>query len=173
VQYNPFMARDFTDHLIDRWSAIRPDLGVSELQVTARLSRLGRHLAMREEEVFERFGLNRGEVGVLSALRTVGPPHRLSPTRIGKGLMLSSAGVTSRLDRLERRGLVTRQPDPEDRRGVIVELAAQGKELVEAAVGANTANGRQLLARLAPEEIATLEGLLRRILAGLEVPEVD
>ncbi len=167
------MARDFTDRLIDRWSAIRPDLGVGGLQVTARLARIGRHVALREEEVFSRFGLNRGEVGVLSALRIVGPPHRLSPTRLGKGLMLSSAGITSRLDRLERRGLVTRLPDPDDRRGVIVELTERGLELVDAAVGANTASEQQLLSTLDPQELGELEALLRKILAGLEVPEID
>ncbi|HET7168776.1 MAG TPA: MarR family transcriptional regulator [Candidatus Limnocylindrales bacterium] len=166
------MARDFTDRLIDRWAQIRPDLGVGGLQVTARLARLGRHVALREEEVFGRFGLNRGEVGVLSALRIAGPPHRLSPTRIGKGLMLSSAGVTTRLDRLEKRGLVTRLPDPDDRRGVIVELSDRGLELVDEAVGANTASEQQILARLDPEELATLESLLRKVLATIEPPEV-
>ena len=167
------MTRDFTDRLIDRWTAVRPDLGVDGLQVTARLARIGRHVADREESVFSRYGLNRGEVGVLSALRIVGPPHRLSPTRLGKGLMLTSAGVTSRLDRLERRGLVTRLPDPDDRRGVIVELTDHGLELVDAAVGANTASDEHLLSPLEPDEIRTLEALLRKILAGLEVPEID
>ena len=110
------ITRDFNDRLIDSATAVRQDLGVGGLQVTARLARIGRHVADREESVFSRYGLNRGEVGVLSALRIVGPPYRLSPTRLGKGLMLTSAGVTSRLDRLERRGLVTRLPDPDDRR---------------------------------------------------------
>jgi DNA-binding MarR family transcriptional regulator len=167
------MSRDFTDHLIDSWAAARPDLGVSGLQVTARLARLGRHLALRQEEVFERFGLNRGEVGVLSALRTAGPPHRLSPTRLGRGLMLSSAGITSRLDRLERRALLSRLADPDDRRGVIVELTDRGLELVDAAVAANAVSDQQILARLEPAEIATLEALLRKILSGLELPEID
>jgi|SRR6185312_10781872 len=167
------MSRDFTDHLLGRWAAILPGVGVEDLQVTTRLARLGRHLARREEEVFERFGVNRGEVGVLSALRISGPPHRLSPTRLGKGLMLSSAGVTSRLDRLERRGLLTRTADPDDRRGVVVELTPQGLELVDAAVRANIGNEHQALSRLDRKEIATLEGLLRKLLTGLELPEID
>jgi DNA-binding MarR family transcriptional regulator len=167
------MPRDITDRLIDRLSELQPEQDMSDLQVSARLARLGRHIEMRDEEVFGRLDLNRGEVGVLSALRVAGPPHRLSPTGLGKGLMLSSAGVTSRLDRLERRGLVARLPDPGDRRGVIVELTDRGRELVDAAVRANIASGRQLLSRLEPEEIKTLESLLRTILAGLELPEID
>jgi DNA-binding MarR family transcriptional regulator len=171
VYYNGDMAHDTTDRLLDDWDEARPELNVGALQVTARLSRLGLHLARRQEAVFGEFGLNRGEVGALSSLRIAGPPHRLSPTRLGKGLMLSSAGVTSRIDRLERRGLVRRLPDPDDRRGVIIELTDQGLEVVDAAVAANSVSERQLLERLDPQEVAELEGLLRKLLAVLELPD--
>jgi DNA-binding MarR family transcriptional regulator len=167
----PPMADDPTDRLLSGWDEARPDLAVGALQVTARLSRIGPHLARRQEEVFSRFGLNRGEVGALSSLRIAGPPHRLSPTRLARGLMLSSAGVTSRIDRLERRGFVRRLDDPNDRRGVIIELTDEGLAVVDAAVAANSASDRQLLARLDPDEITQLEALLRKVLGGLEVPE--
>jgi DNA-binding MarR family transcriptional regulator len=164
------MADDSTDRMLAGWDQSRPDLNVAALQVTARLSRIGTHLARRQEEVFNRFGLGRGEVGLLGALRISGPPHRLSPTRLAKGLMLSSAGVTSRIDRLERRGFVRRLADPTDRRGVLIELTDEGLEVVDAAVAANSASERQLLERLDPEEIAVLEGILRKLLGGLELP---
>src|SRR3954470_4902355 len=152
------MSDDPVDRLLSGWDDARPDLDVGALQVTSRLSRIGTHLARRQEAVFSRFGLNRGEVGALSALRIAGPPHRLSPTQLGRGLMLSSAGVTSRIDRLEDRSLVRRLPDPHDRRGVIVELTEDGLALVDSAVAANSASDRQLLQRLDPDELATLEG---------------
>jgi len=144
---------------------------VGALQVTARLSRIGPLLARRQEDVFGRFGLSRGEVGALSALRISGPPYRLSPTRLAKGLMLSSAGITSRIDRLERRGLVRRLDDPEDRRGVIIELTDEGQRVVDEAVAALAISDRQLLDRLDPQEVDQLEGLLRKVLALLELPE--
>src|SRR6476619_4480530 len=162
---------DTTDRVLSGWDDARPDLDVGALQVTARLSRIGPHLARRQEEVFSRFHLNRGEVGALSALRIAGPPHRLSPTRLARGLLLSSAGVTSRIDRLERRGFVRRLADPIDRRGVIIELTDEGLTVVDAAVAANVASERQLLSRLEPQEVAQLEGLLRKVLAGLELSE--
>jgi DNA-binding MarR family transcriptional regulator len=137
-------------------------------QVTARLSRVGLHIARSQEAVFGRFGLNRGEVGVLSALRIAGPPNRLSPTRLFKGLMLSSAGITSRLDRLENRGLVRRTRDPNDRRGVLVELTDEGARILDEAVTANTASERELLANLSADQLATLAGLLKKLLAALE-----
>lgn len=165
------MTHDLTDRVLGGWTSARPELEVEALQVTARLSRIGPLLARRQEAVFGEFGLGRGEVGALSALRIAGPPHRLSPTRLGKGLMLSSAGVTSRIDRLERRGLVRRLPDPDDRRGVIVELTDKGLEVVDAAVAALAKSDRELLERLAPEEIGQLEVLLRKFLSALELPE--
>jgi DNA-binding MarR family transcriptional regulator len=164
------MEKDLTDRLLERWAEARPGLAVAELAVTGRLSRLGQHLQDRETAVFERFGLGRGEVGVLSALRVAGPPHRLSPTRLGRGLMLSSAGVTSRIDRLERRELVTRLPDPDDRRGVIVELTDRGLALVDEAVEAKGESDRQLLGRMDAGDRAELERLLRQFLVLLEGP---
>ncbi|HEU4919816.1 MAG TPA: MarR family transcriptional regulator [Candidatus Limnocylindrales bacterium] len=165
------MTHDLTDRVLGGWTSARPELEVEALQVTARLSRIGPLLARRQEAVFGEFGLGRGEVGALSALRIAGPPHRLSPTRLGKGLMLSSAGVTSRIDRLERRGLVRRLPDPDDRRGVIVELTDKGLEVVDAAVAALAKSDRELLERLTSEEIGQLEVLLRKFLSALELPE--
>ena len=161
---------DSTDQMLSGWDEARPDLEVGTLQVTARLSRIGAHLARRQDAVFSRFGLGRGEVGLLSALRISGQPYRSSPTRLAKGLMLSSAGVTSRIDRLERRGLVRRLADPNDRRGVMIELTDAGLEIVDAAVAAHSVSDRQLLDRLDPGEITALEEILRKLLGGLELP---
>jgi len=85
--------------------------------------------------------------------------------------MLSSAGITSRIDRLERRGFVRRLADPNDRRGVMVELTDEGLGAVDSAVAALTVSDRQLLERLEPDEIAQLESILRKLLGGLELPE--
>src|SRR3954465_12547730 len=164
------MEPDLMDGLLARWSAARPDLDITELGVTGRLSRLGQHLADRDDAVFGRFGVARGEVGLLSALRVAGPQHRLSPTQLGRGLMLSSAGVTSRLDRLEKRGLVARLPDPADRRGIIVELTADGLALLHAPVLAKTESDRQLLGRLDPVEAEALQRLLKKLLLIMEPP---
>jgi DNA-binding MarR family transcriptional regulator len=170
VRYNGKMD-DTTDQQLIGWRDARPDLEVGALQVTARLSRVGAHLARRQDAVFGRFGLGRGEVGALSALRIAGPPHRLSPTHLAKGLMLSSAGVTSRIERLERRGLVRRLDDPNDRRGVLIELTDAGLDAVDAALAAISVRDRQLMERLEPQELTQLEVILRKLLGGLELSE--
>jgi DNA-binding MarR family transcriptional regulator len=137
-------------------------------EVTARISRIGLHIARHQEEAFGQFGLNRGEIGVLGALRFAGPKQQLSPTRLFKGLMLSSAGITSRLDRLERRGYVKRLRDPADRRGVLVELTDAGREVLDQAIRANTSGEKELTANLTMSEQKALARLLKKLLAGLE-----
>ena len=124
-------------------------------------------LARREEKLFAQQGLSRGEVGVLVALRSAGPPHRLSPTALVNGLMISSAGVTGRLDRLERARLIRRLRDPDDRRGVIVELTAKGGRAIDQAVLAYAQSQPEWTDRLSFKEAATLERLLSKLLAGL------
>src|SRR5262245_20517917 len=165
------MSDDVIDRVLGGWLDARSDIELHPLQITGRLARIGPLLARRQDEVFSRFRLTRGEVGMLSALRIAGPPHRLSPTRLGRGLMMSSAGITSRVDRLERRDLVRRLPDPDDRRGVIVELTDDGLAAVDAAVAAVTVSDRELLERFEPDELAALEILLRKLLGGLERSE--
>jgi DNA-binding MarR family transcriptional regulator len=163
------MARhDWIEQVVERWSALDSELDFQPYLVTGRISRIATHLARRQDEVFGRYGLNRGEVGVLSALRVAGPPHQLSPTKLFKGLMLSSAGMTSRLDRLEERGLVKRTSDPRDRRGVLVDLTDRGLEMVDAVVAANTKAEKEFVAGLTPAEVAALAGLLQLLLSGLE-----
>jgi DNA-binding MarR family transcriptional regulator len=163
-----FVPRDWTDNLLERLASIRPGLDLDAYEATARISRISQHIARHQEQEFGRFGLNRGEVGVLTALRLAGPPQRLSPTLLFKGLMLSSAGITSRLDRLEGRGFVKRKPDPRDRRAVLVELTDAGRRLLDEAVTANTRTERELLGDLSTKELETLSRLLRKMLAGLE-----
>jgi DNA-binding MarR family transcriptional regulator len=125
----------------------------------------------RQEEAFERFGLNRGEVGVLGALLLAGTKQQLTPTQLFKGLMLSSAGITSRLDRLEKRGYVKRSRHPDDRRGVLVGLTEAGRKILDEAVASDAGGEQQLLAALTREDRRALTGLLRKMLGGLEPTE--
>jgi len=165
---SPVASKDWTDALLDQFGAERPPRDLEPYQVTARLSRVALHIARSQEESFGRFGLNRGEVGVLAALRFAGPKQQLSPTSLFKGLMLSSAGITSRLDRLESRGYVKRTRHPHDRRGVLVELTNAGGKALDAAVEADIASEKDLVAGLNAGERKSLAMLLRKLLATLE-----
>jgi DNA-binding MarR family transcriptional regulator len=123
---------------------------------------------MRARGGFRGRGLNRGDVGVLSALRTSPNPNGLSPTQLMRGLMLSSAGITKRLDSLEQRGLLRRQPHPEDRRAVSVQITDAGRRLVTKAVTENTRQEADVLTGLTAKERRLLAELLRKVLGRIE-----
>ena len=161
------MNKDWTDQALEGWSSVRSSLGAESSQVIERIGRIALQLSRWQDDLFSRHGLNRGEVGVLYALRSIGPPHQLSPTQLSKALMLTSAGVTNRLDSLERRGLVVRAPDPGDRRGVVVKLTEPGSQLAEQAVGAAAEAQGTLLSGLTAQEVKTLSRLLRKMQSGL------
>lgn len=160
--------KDWTDALLDRLAATRSRKEIETYQVTARISRIALHVARHQEEVFGRFGLNRGEVGVLGALLFAGSGQQLSPTQLFQGLMLSSAGITSRLDRLERRGYVKRSRHPSDRRGVLVGITDAGRKVLEQAVSADAEGEHELLSSLSREDARALAALLKKLLGGLE-----
>ena len=160
--------KDWTDALLDRLADSHTPQEIEPYQVTARLSRIAQHVARRQEEAFGRFKLNRGEVGVLGALLLAGSDRKLSPTQLFKGLMLSSAGITSRLDRLERRGYIQRTRHPTDRRGVLVGLTAAGRRVLDQAVSADAAVERELVAGLSRKDRAGLVAVLRKLLTHLE-----
>ena len=160
--------KDWTDALLDRLAATRSRKEIEAYQVTARISRIALHIARHQDEVFGRFGLNRGEVGVLGALLLAGSAQQLSPTQLFQGLMLSSAGITSRLDRLESRGYVKRTRHPSDRRGILVTLTDAGRKVLEQAVAADAAGEQELLLPLTREDRRGLVLQLKKLLAGME-----
>jgi DNA-binding MarR family transcriptional regulator len=160
--------KDWTDTLLDQLGATRSPKEIQAYQMTARISRIGLHIARAQEEAFGGLGLNRGEVGVLGALLLAGHRGQLSPTQLFKGLMLSSAGITSRLDRLERRGYVKRIRHPTDRRGVLVELTDAGRMALESAIDRDAESEAQILAGLTGDDRRTLATLLRKLLSKLE-----
>ena len=167
--YNFFVAQpDWTDVLLNRLAATRSAREIEPFEVTARVSRLSLHIARIQEESFGRFGLNRGEVGVLAALMLAGPKQRLSPTQLFKGLMLSSAGITSRLDRLESRGYIKRTRHATDRRSVLVEITESGRKVLDQAITADARREGEAVAALSRTERRSLAALLRKLIAALE-----
>jgi len=159
---------DHVDQLVEQWRAVRPDLDLAPMATFGRLGRIQAHSSRAIEAVFERHGLSIGEFDVLAALRRSGTPYVMTPTALSRLLMLSPAGMTNRVDRLEAAGLVERRPDPNDRRSSLVVLTGAGRERADAAVTEHVANEAGLLAGLTKAERRTFDQLLRKLLAGLE-----
>jgi DNA-binding MarR family transcriptional regulator len=151
-----------------QWRKERPDIDPFPMAVLGRLAEAA-HLIMRDRvaPLFARFGLQPGEFDVLATLRRSGPPFALTPTALYEAAMMSSGGMTSRIDRLETVGLVERLPHPTDRRGTMVALTAKGRALIDVAVEAHVANEKEVLAALTKAEQKELNRLLARLIAGL------
>ena len=157
--------RDEVDELIEAWERERSDLDLDAMAVFSRISRLARHLDLARREAFTRHGIESWEFDVLAALRRAGAPYELSPGRLLRETLVTSGTMTNRVDRLAARGFVERSPDPDDRRGVIVRLTAEGKTAVDGAFEELLAAEKDLLADLPDRERRKLASLLRILLA--------
>lgn len=160
--------RDEVDDLLSEWRRERPELDVSPLAVMSRLSRLARKLERDRQTVFSARGLDVWSFDVLAALRRAGPPYELAPRELLVQNLVSSGAMTNRIDRLEEAGLVSRRPDPADRRGVLVRLSPAGRRRVDACVSALAEREQELLHPLDAKERDTLAGLLRRLLLHVD-----
>ena|SRR5439155_12968781 len=162
------MASDHADRIVEEWRRERPDLGVAALGTVARLFRTVHVADGILAERLAGLGLQPGWFDLLAALRRSGHPYALNPTQLMQATMLSSGGMTKRLDRLADAGLVERQPDPSDRRGTLVKLTRKGKATVDRALEEHVANEELLLRSLSPADRRLLDGLLRTLLLDLE-----
>src|SRR4051812_38590228 len=122
---------DAIDRMIDGWRDALPGLDPSGLELVGRVIVLAQHLERSVGAALKPHKLTLGQFDILATLRRHGPGGGLTPKQLLGSVMLSSGGMTGRLDQLERAGLVSRRPDPDDRRGVVVELTAKGRKLID------------------------------------------
>ncbi|GAB3223120.1 MarR family transcriptional regulator [Glycomyces halotolerans] len=159
---------DAVDRIIEQWHRELPDLELQPMAIFGRIHRVSQKLAARLHDVYSELGLGRGEFDVLASIRRSGEPFILSPKQISATLMLSSGGLTGRLDKLEQAGLIERHPDPADRRALKIHLTKQGRHVIETAVRAGQEVNDAALAPLDPEERRQLDALMRKVHAGFE-----
>ncbi|PBC11087.1 MarR family transcriptional regulator [Mesorhizobium sp. WSM3859] len=162
---------DRAGRAMEQWRRERPDLDVSPMGVIGRLNEASSLIARdRLAPVFARFGLQSGEFDVLATLRRSGSPYALTPTELYEATMVTSGAMTARLDRLEKAGLIQRAPHPSDRRGVVVQLTAKGRELTDTVLAAHVANEHEILAGLTQEDREMLAKLLEKLIGSLSSP---
>jgi len=160
--------KDPVDAIVEQWAAVRPDLDTAAMEVFGRIFRLSRAMGDRMEKAYVPYGISRGEFDVLATLRRAGEPYTLSPRELSATLMLTTGGMTGRLDKLERAGLLRRSPDPHDRRGLQVTLTEKGLTLIDEAVGSGLTTQTAALSGLTPEQSTQLADLLRKLLTTTE-----
>ena len=157
--------RDVVDRLLDQWRAARPDLDSSPLEVVGRVIVLAQHLERGVETALEKHNLTLGQFDILATLRRAGKKGGLTPTQLLESVVLSSGGMTARLDALADAGYIYRKPSPADRRMVVIELTAKGRRVIDSATKTRFSEAKSSLPPLSATEMTALTGLLRRWLA--------
>ncbi|QUJ70102.1 MarR family transcriptional regulator (plasmid) [Photobacterium sp. GJ3] len=158
--------QDHVDKLLLQWQEHRPDLDCSPMGVIGRMYRGHKIMTEQINQVFKKFGLIQVEFDILASLRRSGEP--LTPTQLYHTVMLTSGAMTTRLDKLEQRGFIYRQPSDNDRRSCTVSLTESGQALIDQAVTAHVANEHRMLAVLDKDEQTELANLLRKFLLAHE-----
>jgi DNA-binding MarR family transcriptional regulator len=164
-----------TDH-IDRWldefrEELPPEVDLEVEGIVDRIGGINRRLQRALDETLAEYGLSHAAYKVLSTLRWAGKPYQRSAGELARLSDLSSGAMTSRLDQLEKAGLVRRIRDPEDRRGVLVEPTEKGKKLWEQTIGVQAQKELLIAAALNERERVQLNTLLRRVMRAFEERE--
>ena len=159
---------DRATQAVAQWRRERPDIDGFPMEVLGRLTELAQVvLRDRLNPVFARSGLQQGEFDVLATLRRSGAPYALTPTALCEAAMISSGGMTARIDRLEKAGLIERRRHPTDRRGTLVALTEAGWTLIDALLPVHVETERGILSVLTDDEQRMLNALLAKLLSGL------
>jgi len=166
--------QDHIDRFLKRLEPVAGEVGI-DLDVEGVVDRVGgisRRIKRGTEAILAEHDLSIEEWQVLSRLRLYGD-GRSTPGALAGDLELSSGAMTSRLDRLERRGLIRRLDDPADRRTVIVELTPAGRKAWDAAASAQARREAFFASALTKAEQRRLNALLRKLMLAFEAAEPD
>ncbi len=171
---------DPEDLLIDRaerarrqWQREIPEIAekLSPMVLLGRLNEAAQVLA-RDYLVlaYAEIGLKAGEFDVLATLVRSGPPYKLTPTELYRTTMMSSGGMTARVDKLEKAGLVERCPHPDDRRALTVCLTEKGLKLIKDQMPNYIETQQRAVNGLTEEEQLHLSDLLEKLIRSVNDP---
>ncbi|MDF3320053.1 MarR family transcriptional regulator [Rhodococcus sp. C3V] len=164
------IGEDGVDRIEKAWARERPDMDVSSVGIVTRIWRIARHLERERVERLTELGTDRVTLDVLAMLRRAGKPYRMTAGRLSEAALITPGGISNRLDKLERSGLIKRGFHPKDRRRVDVQLTKKGVQLVDEVVSEVMDYDTRLLEALNDGDQADLRRLLKLLLAQFEDP---
>jgi len=173
VNSNAASRGDLVDLIVARLQSELPEAGAEAIAPIARFSRLTACLRKPVFDAMAPHELSEAEYNVLAALRRSGAPYYLAPSEVSRSLLFTSGGLTPVLDRLERRGLVRREPDEADRRKLKVRLTPEGMALHAKALDSHVEVSKKLMAALSPDQLEQLNDLLRVLLLSFDEPAAE
>jgi DNA-binding MarR family transcriptional regulator len=162
------MKSDSVDRIVQAWQGADPQLDSSSLEVTGRLVLCASYYERVVLAALQPFDLSIADFDVLNTLRRVGDQYGCRPADMARSSLITTGAMTSRLDRLERSGLIRRLPDPADRRGVLVRLTAQGSRVAKRALHDLIVANEIFLKPLSRAQRESIASALKVLLLDLE-----
>ena len=155
---------DALDQMLEVWAREIPALDPLTEGIVERIQTLAHDFDASLAETLRAFDLDLRSYHLLGRLRAVGAPYRRSPGQLAEDMRLSSGAMTNRLDRMEAAGLIRRLPDPDDRRGILVEPTELGHATWDRTVDVQAHREALLASVLDPADREQLHRLLRRLM---------
>lgn len=156
----------------DRLSELYPKLDTEGYEVTGRIIRLAQEIETKRSEGLASYGLTPGEFDVLATVRRT--DNGVNPGTFLESMVITSGGLSKRLDRLEADGLIERSPDPNDRRGTLIRLTPQGLGLIDEVLPLVVKReSEEIKARLTPRQLEQMGVLLRRLSRSAYQPDIS
>lgn len=159
---------DAIDRVVEQWFKEKPELDTQPMAIMGRLMRIAKYMETRVAELHKQYDLKMGEFDVLATLRRSGAPYRLTPSALIDSMMLTSGAMTNRLDKLEKKGLISREHSKEDRRSVTVELTSDGLQLIDNLILEHVEVQRDFIRGLSDEEKVQVNKALKTLLPQFE-----
>jgi len=156
-------SQDGIDERLAQWAAELPEVDTRGMAILGRARWITLTARPPIEALFKAHGLDSGEADVLFSLLRSGPPYRLRPTELFRSLMISSGGLTDRLNRLTKAGLIRRASAEGDGRSLPVELTEEGIARAREAFREDMAIEAAMLEGLTEDEQVRLADLLRKL----------
>jgi DNA-binding MarR family transcriptional regulator len=162
--------KDHADLHVERWRDHWIDVNFDDEveAMTVRIARLQHYFRQAKQTALADAGLQDFEYDTLHKLMIRDTPGRASPGDLGRDLGVSGAGMTGRLDGLEKRGFIKRTPAPDDRRRVDIEVTRDGSAIWRRAMSVRGVAEEELAAALTRKELAALNRLLKKLTLYVE-----
>ncbi len=154
---------NLVDRIIGEYEKERPDLDVTPLDIFGRIVRINMKFLNYVNDFLDEYGLSVGLFDVLAALRRAGAPYQLKPSSLCELTMLTSGGMTGRLDQLERLGYVRRVLGIHDRRVMFAELTSEGLQVIDMLLEIHFDGERKLLEGMQEADQSELPRILKSL----------
>ncbi|GAA1155670.1 MarR family winged helix-turn-helix transcriptional regulator [Nocardioides aquiterrae] len=166
-------AEDWADRHVARWRDHWIDVHFEDdvEAIVVRIGRLAKHFRTVKQDALIETGLQDFEYDTLHLLMIRDTPGQASPSALAADLEISNAGMTGRLDALEKNGWIQRRASADDRRRVDVEVTRAGVAIWRRAMQLRGAGEDEVVHVLSAEERATLAALLKKMTLSVEAGE--